>query len=222
MQTIRIESAAGRAQGCIVLMPGALQPLEDFLKAGFDQALQQRRLPLELILAAPSPAHLTDGSWIGQLQRELIEPLRAAHRFLWLGGISLGAFRALRFAAAFTQAIDGLCLLAPYLGSRIVAGEISRCATLRDWQPGVPAAEDDERCVWSFVRDLRSPPPSLFLGLSRGDRFADTQRLLAQALPAASRIEIEGSHEWPVWRQLWDIFLDRQAQGAYAAASTAP
>jgi S-formylglutathione hydrolase FrmB len=57
----------------------------------------------------------------------------------------------------------------------------------------------------------------LFLGLSRSDRFADTQRLLARALPAASHCEIDGSHDWPAWQQLWNRFLDRLAGGEYAA-----
>ncbi len=219
METLRIECATGTpAEGCIVLLPGALQALEDFRRAGFDAALRQLQLPLELIFAAPTAAHLTDPGWIEALRREIIEPQRQRRRPLWLGGISLGAFRALRFAAEFPQSIDGLCLLAPYLGSRIVAAEIARCATLGDWRPGVLAAEDDERRVWNYVRSLRPPPPQVFLGLSRDDRFADTQRLLAKALPASSRIEIDGGHEWPVWRQLWNIFLDRQAQRGHTAS----
>jgi pimeloyl-ACP methyl ester carboxylesterase len=212
MQTMLIESAAGaHAPGCIVLLPGALQELEDFRRAGFDEAFRQRQLPYQLLLAAPAPTHLGDRSWIEALQHEVIEPQRRVRRPLWLGGISLGAFRALRFAAEFPHGIDGLCLLAPYLGSRIIAAEVARCTSLAHWQPGMLAAEDDERRVWSYVRDLRAPRPEVFLGLGSDDRFADTQRLLAAALPPSSRVEAEGGHEWPVWRQLWEKFLDRQA-----------
>lgn len=211
METMLIESAGGaHAFGCIVLLPGALQVLDDFLRAGFDRALRQRQLPFELLLAAPAPAHLGDRSWIEALRQEVIEPQRQARRRLWLGGISLGAFRALRFAAEFPRGIDGLCLLAPYLGSRIVAAEVARCASLEEWQPGTLAADDDERRVWAYVRDLSPPPPEVFLGLGADDRFADTQRLLARALPASSRVEVDGGHDWSVWQQLWEMFLDRQ------------
>ena len=218
METMLIESAAGaRAPGCIVLLPGALQVLEDFRRAGFDQALRQGRAEFDLLLAAPAPAHLADRGWIEALRQEIIEPQRRLRRWLWLGGISLGAFRALRFAVEAPRVIDGLCLLAPYLGSRIVAAEIARCGSLADWQPGTLAAEDDERRVWSYVRDLRPPRPAVFLGLGRSDRFADTQRLLAAALPASSCVEVDGGHDWPVWQQLWQIFLDRVAASARAA-----
>lgn len=201
--------------GCIVLLPGAHQRLDDFIQAGFGMALQQRRLPLDLILAAPPLAHLTDRGWLGMLHDEIIRPQRAHGRSLWLGGISFGAFMALRFAAEYPALIDGLCLLAPYLGSRIVAAEIAGCASLASWHPGELSADDDERHVWRYLRDLRPPLPHVFVGLGRDDRFGDTQRLLARALPASSCSEIGGRHEWPVWRHLWDNFLERHLRGDY-------
>jgi len=33
--------------------------------------------------------------------------------------------------------------------------------------------------------------------------------LLADQLPPGSVDVIDGGHEWGVWRQLWDRFLDR-------------
>jgi pimeloyl-ACP methyl ester carboxylesterase len=193
----------------VVLLPGAQQRPEDFTRNGFAEALQQRELVLKLILAAPELSHLTDRAWLPRLHDEIIVPERAAGRVLWLGGISLGAFMALRFAAQYPGAIDGLCLIAPYLGSRIVAQEVARCDRLQDWQPGELGAEDDERAVWRYVQRLRPPSPRVFVGLGAEDRFADTQRLLARALPESSCVRLPGGHEWPVWRQLWDNFLDR-------------
>jgi pimeloyl-ACP methyl ester carboxylesterase len=69
-------------------------------------------------------AHLTGRNWLLRLYDEVVRPARAAGHRLWLGGISLGAFMALRFAALYPE-------------------------------------------------------------------------------------QIHGGHEWPVWRQLWENFLDR-------------
>jgi pimeloyl-ACP methyl ester carboxylesterase len=206
--------------GSIVLLPGAQQRLEDFVAAGFVHAMHERDVAFELILADPQPAHLTDHAWIDRLRDELALLARRSGRPVWLGGISLGAFMALRFAAGFAAAVDGLCLIAPYLGSRIVAAEIARHAALHAWEPGPLADEDDERHIWRYVRDLGPRSPRLFLGLGRQDRFADTQRLLARALPAASCLTLEGGHEWPVWRQLWDNFLERYLRVQAAARRT--
>jgi len=211
----------GAIEARIVLLPGAQQRPEDFIAAGFAHALHERNLPLELILAEPQMTHVTDRSWLPRLRDEIVRPARLDGQPIWLGGISLGAFQALRFAAEPACGIDGLCLLAPYLGSRIIAAEIARHGTLEAWHPGKLAEDDDERHIWRYVRGLARSHTRVFLGLGRQDRFADTQRLLARALPAGSCVTVEGGHEWPVWRQLWDNFLERQ-RAADAAAPSQP
>jgi pimeloyl-ACP methyl ester carboxylesterase len=206
--------AAGTPTTRIVLLPGAYHALEEFIAAGFDQALRERELAVELTLAAPELAHLNDRGWLSQLRAEVIAPARArADGQLWLGGISLGGYMALRYAAEAADELDGLCLLAPYLGSRIIAAEIAAHANLASWQAPVLADDDDDRRIWRFVQRLpvMRSAPRIFLGYGRADRFADTQRLLTGALPAACSCVIPGGHDWPVWRALWDRFLDTLA-----------
>jgi hypothetical protein len=206
---------AGGLTARIVLLPGAYHALEQFVGAGFDRALRDRGLAAELIVAAPELAHLNDRAWLTQLRREVIAPARERGAgALWLGGISLGAFMALRFAAEGAEALDGLCLLAPYLGSRIVAAEIAAQGTLANWRAERLGEDDDERRIWRFIQGLRTAAaPRVFLGFGSEDRFADTQRLLASALPADSTHVIPGGHDWPVWRRLWDQFLDLLSDG---------
>ncbi len=214
MRTLHIGAPppAGTA-ACIVLLPGAHHQPEDFLRAGFDRAIGERRLALELVLVAPGLHHVADRSWLGELPERVLRPVRAAGRPLWLGGISLGGFMALRCAAQHPELVDGLCLIAPYLGSRIVAAEIAAQGGLGTWRAGAPAEDDDERVVWRYLQRLGTPPPALYLGLGREDRFADTQRLLAHALPGVMSAIQPGGHDWAVWRELWDNFLDRYAAG---------
>jgi pimeloyl-ACP methyl ester carboxylesterase len=197
----------------VVLMPGAYHTAEQYLQAGFDEAVRACAQPLEVTLAIPELSHLTDRRWIAALHDEVVAPARsAAGTSLWLGGVSLGGFMALRFAAQYPQAIDGLCLLAPYLGSRIVAAEIAAHANMASWPEGKLDDDDDERRIWQYVTRLgvSMSATRVFLGLSTGDRFADTQQLLARALPTARSTicALEGEHDWPVWRRLWNRFLD--------------
>jgi hypothetical protein len=209
-QVIRCGGAGADATR-LVMLPGAYHALDDFVDAGFERGLRDSGLAAELILAAPELSHLGDRGWLAQLRAEVIAPARERARgALWLGGISLGGFMALRFAAEADDGIDGLCLLVPYLGSRIVAAEVASHASLATWQPGALAEDDDDRRIWRFVQRLGAGrAPRVFLGFGHEDRFADTQRLLARALPADSTRVIPGGHDWPVWRALWDNFLDR-------------
>jgi pimeloyl-ACP methyl ester carboxylesterase len=217
-QIIRCGPTAGQLTR-IVLLPGAYHELGEFVDAGFDRAVRERGLAAELILAAPELAHLNDRGWLARLQAEVIAPAgERGSGDLWLGGVSLGGFMALRFAAACEHALDGLCLLAPYPGSRIVAAEVAAHASLSSWQPGALADDDDDRCLWRLVQRLPTmlAAPRVFIGFGSEDRFADTQRLLAGALPAASTRVIPGGHDWPVWRALWDQFLDLLGERSHA------
>src|SRR5579863_7898388 len=100
--------------GSIVLLAGARQRAEDFIDAGFERALQASGLGFELVLAEPELAHVTDRTWLRGLRDEILQPAQRMARPIWLGGISLGAFQALRYAAGAPADIDGLCLIAPY------------------------------------------------------------------------------------------------------------
>jgi pimeloyl-ACP methyl ester carboxylesterase len=214
MQIKRIPPDPSRSVAMrVVLMPGAYHTIEQFERAGFDQAVRARNLGVELILATPELAYLTDRRWIAALHDEIVQPASADQRVpLWLGGVSLGGFMALRFAAQYPASIAGLCLLAPYLGSRIIAAEIAAHADMASWHSGELDEDDDERRMWRYTTRLRHSmtPTRVYLGFGGSDRFADTQQLLAAALPTAhttTRV-VAGGHDWPVWRTLWDQFLD--------------
>jgi pimeloyl-ACP methyl ester carboxylesterase len=214
IRTLSVPAAAAApapARVRVLLMPGAYHTPNQFLDAGFADSLHRLAPRTELTLAVPEMTHLTDRRWLAALHDEVIAPARAQQVRLWLGGVSLGGFMALRFAAQYPEAVDGLCLLAPYLGSRIIAAEIAAQADIAHWQAGTLNDEDDERRIWQYVAQLsRSMTATqIFLGFGAQDRFADTQRVLAAALRQArttTRV-IDGGHDWPVWRALWDEFL---------------
>ena len=48
----------------------------------------------------------------------------------------------------------------------------------------------------------------MHLGFGREDRFADSHRMMAAALSPECVQIVPGGHEWPVWTQLWDDFLE--------------
>jgi len=197
----------------VVLLPGAYHTAEQFLQSGFDQAIHARGLPIELILTTPQLTHLTDRDWIAALHEEIMRPAMLQPQVpLWLGGVSLGGFMALRYAAQYPAAFTGLCLLAPYLGSRIIAAEVAAHADMARWQAGALDDDDDERRIWQYVTRIatRLPSTRVYLGFGASDRFADTQQVLAHALrPARTTTRvIAGGHDWSIWRALWDQFLD--------------
>jgi pimeloyl-ACP methyl ester carboxylesterase len=192
----------------MVWLPGAYHAAHDFVAAGFAQAVRARRAALDLIFIDLELAHVGDRSALQRLRSDIVLPARAAGVSVWLGGISLGGLFALDYAASHPEELGGLCLLAPYLGNRILTGEIARAPGLAAWQPGDLAETDEERRIWRYIKTRQPGSRPLYLGFGREDRFAATHELLAAALPAGCVDVIAGGHEWPTWSRLWENFLD--------------
>jgi pimeloyl-ACP methyl ester carboxylesterase len=214
MEDHRVRSIAmpalstANASSCMVWLPGAYHAAQDFVTAGFARAVRARQLSLDLVFIDMELAHVGDRSALRKLRSDIVSPARAAGISIWLGGISLGGMFALNYAASHPDDLDGLCLLAPYLGNRILTNEIARAPGLAAWQPGELAEADEERRLWRYVKNRHAGSPPLYLGFGREDRFSAAHELLAATLPADSVDMIPGGHEWPIWSSLWENFLD--------------
>lgn len=209
----------------VIFLPAAYTGPEDFLRAGFVTAVRERELPVDLVFADVNLQHLTDRTLLRRLRHELMLPARAVGcRSIWICGISLGGFIGLAYADQYPTEVDGLCLLAPYLGNHMITGEIERANGLASWDPGVPAADDDERRVWRFIKAAAGGPVAVHLGYGSEDRFARSHRMMSEALEPHRVRVIPGGHEWPVWTRLWTGFLDgwviQQGREAPASAAT--
>jgi pimeloyl-ACP methyl ester carboxylesterase len=198
----------GIAATRIVWLPGAYNAAQEFQDAGFSTAVSQRRAPVDLVYVDLELRHVGDRSALGHLRTEIILPARAAGVSVWLAGISLGGLFALDYAADYPDDLDGLCLLAPYLGNRMLTGEIAAAPGLKAWNPGALADTDEERRIWRYIKGRAQHSQPLYLGYGRADRFAAAHALLAATLPVDSVDVIDGGHEWRTWTALWENFLD--------------
>lgn len=192
----------------MLLLPPAYSQPEDFLRHGFHDAVRARGLDLDLAFIELRLQSVTDRSVLHELAGHIRAARSAGCLTLWLGGISLGGYLALACAERHVRELDGLCLFAPYLGSHIVTQEIERAGGVGGWEPRELAAEDEERRIWRFIKQHSRGPLPIHLGLGREDRFAARHRTLAAALDAQNVDVVPGGHEWPVWRTLWERFLD--------------
>jgi pimeloyl-ACP methyl ester carboxylesterase len=201
-------TASVAAPARMVWLPGAYQTAQDFLAAGFAEAARRRQAVLDLVFVDMEFASLGDRAALRLLRADIVQPARAAGVAIWLGGISLGGLIALDYAASYPGEIDGLCLLAPYLGNRILITEIARAPGLKAWQPGELAETCEERRIWRYIKSRGTDSRPLYLGCGRQDRFSAAHELLAATLPADSVDVIDGGHEWPTWVRLWENFLE--------------
>lgn len=200
---------ARAAPRCVVMLPAAFCAAEDFVREGFVSAARAHSVSLDLVFVQPAARHVTDRSVLTRLHEEVILPARARGSRVWLGGISLGGYLTLGYAARHPGELEGLCLLAPYLGSHLVTGAIARAGGVARWQP-TGCDDDEEQRLWRFVKDYDRRGLRMHLGMGRDDRFADRHRVLAQVLTEAEVDSVPGGHDWPTWHRLWENFLTRR------------
>ena len=207
---VTLIGAPGSAARRLILLAGAYMQAADFVDAGFFAAVTRRRLSLDLQVVGLDLAAISSGEALPALQAQVLAPAREKDgcRDLWLGGISLGGLLALCQCADHPGSVDGLCLLAPYPGSRLTTRAIEAAGGLDRWRPSGEQLADPEFRVWRW---LQAPPATLpvFVGYGADDRFAPALRKMAACFPPAASHVVPGGHQWPVWKQLWDHFLDR-------------
>ena len=204
---LRTVGTSGSAPHLMVMLPGAAMRPEAVFEAGFASAIERRALPLDLICVDIDGVGLGAVDRWERLQREIIEPAQARGARVWLGGISLGGMVAMAHVAARPGVAAGLCLLAPYPGSRPSTNVIERAGGPDRWRPTEADLRDPELRVWQW---LQRPPVDLpvFIGHGSDDRFAERLQQVADRFPPTSRHIFSGGHDWAAWLPLWERFLD--------------
>ena len=166
---------------------------------------------------------------VERLQEDVIAPAVAmGYRNIWLVGVSMGGFGALSYAEAHPQDIDGVVLMAPYLGEPEVIAEIRENESLGDWDAGnVDAMEDgrprQSRKVWVWIREQlqarRGRGTPIYLGYGTEDDGAENHALLARFLPSDRVLARAGIHKWTTWGPISEDLFPVAFGGSTAVAS---
>jgi pimeloyl-ACP methyl ester carboxylesterase len=198
------------------MLPGAYMAAADYADNGFFAAVAARHLALDVVAIDLDLAAISAGEALPAVAKAVLVPARSRYRRVWLGGISLGGLLALGCAADALVPLDGLCLIAPYPGSRLTTNAIAEAGGLDIWEIAAAQQDDPEFRIWNW---LRRPPAELpvFVGWGREDRFAQGMAAIAGRFPESARCCLPGDHDWLVWKKLWENFLDR---GHFPSTST--
>lgn len=203
----------GTERTLLVMLPGVGSNAEDFAAHGFISAVHDRGWPIDIIAACPALDIYLEGGAAAALRDDVIAPAMAqGYARLWLLGISLGGLGALLYAARPDARIDGLVLLAPFLGTPGTVAEIAAAGGIPAWSAEQSRATGGERAALLWLQGFIARPatqPMLYLGYGRHDRFARGHELLAAHLPPERVIVSDGGHEWDSWAMLWQQLLER-------------
>lgn len=210
-RTVLPHRADRTAPLAIVMLPGAYSVPEDFVREGFVDALRARRIPADVHLVDAHLGYFERGLLLERLTHDVVNPLRAAGvRELWFVGISLGGFAALATALHRPTEVTGTLAIAPYVGRPALMQQIRAAGGVPAWRAAQREAADGEAARWIELADATPQRRAgLHLYSGRADRFADDQRLFSSLLPEANVQWVDGDHDWPAWRLLWALWLER-------------
>lgn len=208
-------SCAAPADTLLVMLPGAYSEPDEFVREGIVDAVRQQRLRVDVMRVDAHLGYYNErGQVFERLREDVIEPARAkGYRHIWVLGISVGGLGAIAYSDKYPGQLDGLVVLAPYLGERLTSLEIANAGGLAKWRVPPRELAMDER-LWRRLSEYAKVPPApslppLYLGYGTEDRFAFSHRLLAAVLPADRVATTPGGHDWPEWRRLWAQLLPR-------------
>jgi pimeloyl-ACP methyl ester carboxylesterase len=209
----------GDSRCLIVLLPGLGDSPEDYRANGFDTQLRAAGVRAHVTAADAHFGYYRERVFVDRFEEDVLAPARERYDRTWLVGISLGGMGALAATAAKPDAVDGLVLIAPYLGSGAILDEIEAAGGPLPWRSHAPPIPErfwdgDEdtffRATWTFAAKPEradGSPVEVHLGYGRDDRFAKAQAMLASALPERSVRVAAGGHRWPVWKDLFHAFV---------------
>ncbi len=201
----------------LVMLPGAGIKAAEFAERGMVEAVHTRGLAVDIIATQPELEHYLDGDIAAALHSSVIEPaLARGYTRIWLLGISLGGMGALLYANAYPGLVEGLVLLAPFLGTQGTIAEVAKAGGLNAWSANGSAAvaTEQQALLWlqAFIAE-QPTTPVLYLGYGQSDRFAPGHRLLAAHLSDGRAVTAAGGHDWETWLTLWQHVLDTSPFG---------
>ena len=194
------------ATRAVVVLPGRRDDLAGLQQNGIVAAIQGQWPDADVVLADVPLAVYRAGNMPERLHADVILPTRArGYREVWLAGASMGGTGVILYDRDHPGELDGLILLAPYLGGRGIQGEIDDAGGLVRWDPGASQpinADNWQHEFWRHLQFLSADTMQrkrVWLAYGEDDRLSRAIARLAPHLNADQVLTRPGGHAWSVW-----------------------
>ena len=209
--------SGGQSSSLIVFLPGFADGPQDYVENGFIEAVRDANPAFDVVAANAHFGYYRNYSVIQRLHEDIIGPVSEGYDQIWLVGISMGGFGAAAYSMTYPRIVDGMILLAPYMGSPEVVGEVMSNGDLASWQaPDLATIADPKERrfyeLWQFYREYALSPgrkPSLYLGFGDADHLRGPNAFVAGVLPPERSLVLPGGHKWVVWQPLFTELVNR-------------
>lgn len=201
-----LASAPDEATRLVVILPGRADDLDALQESGMVEAIQGAWPDADVLLAELAIAYYRNGDAPRRLHDEVIAPARArGYREIWLGGASMGGMGTLLYDQAYPGEIDGMILLAPYLGDRAILSQIMAAGGVARWDPGPSQTLSEDTWqheLWRHLKTWGDDPAlarNVWLAYGDDDRLREAMPVLTPLLRPEQVLVYDGGHDWTVW-----------------------
>ena len=210
----RYEGPRSDGKTLFILLPGMGDRGITYQKRGFVETFFLYDETSDIVAVDAHFGYYKNESLVARLLWDVVEPARTnGYCRIWLVGISMGGLGAAAFATDHPEKVDGLILLAPYLGDPSLIAAIENEGGLGVWRP----QDEDDRfeSLWKWLGGYAEnvDRPELYLGWGTDDRLSPALELLAPSLAGDHVYREPGGHGWVVWSPLWERILRQRATG---------
>jgi len=188
----------------IIMLPGRGDRATSFQMAGFLDLIEGS--DFDVIAVDAHFGYYKERSLVSRVHEDVVVPAKEnGYENIWLLGISMGGMGALLYAEQHPDIVDGLILLAPYLGDPGLAREIEAAGGLASWSAEESSFMDHEVAVWDWLKNSRAEqdPVPVYLGYGEADRFAGNYAALKGRLDGLKIFTEERGHKGTTWSRLW-------------------
>ena len=212
--TAAYPSAAEPARALVIMLPGAGDRVGTYDEHGFIAMMRDSGMDVDMLEVDAHYGYYKSRTLLERMEQDVLAPNRDKYDEIWLVGISMGGIGALLTAWTYPEDVDGLILMAPYLGRRKTLKQIGDAGGLAAWQP--PAEVDDERWdveIWRMLKQIseaKAGTPDLYLMYGEDDFGIRAHDLLAAALPSERVRTAPGGHAWTTWTTLWTALMQER------------
>ncbi len=202
--------AASDSQQLIVLLPGLGMDVEDYQSQGVIEKIRACNRDAEIIAADAYLAYYRNEETDIRLYEDVIKPAQVRGKTkIWLVGTSLGGLGSLIYRLSRPQDLQGIVIMAPYLGKEEDLKLYLNAQVKGDEIDPESIQNPVFLELWQSLEQTGKAQPEIVMGYGQQDKFAYLQDWAAGQLPQDKVVVTEGEHKWVVWNTIWAETLGR-------------
>ncbi|MDT8317180.1 MAG: alpha/beta hydrolase [bacterium] len=196
----------------IVFLHGKGGKTSDFDKAGFIETVRAKGFLVDMIAVNGHLGYYFKRNLIERLRNDIIKPaLTKGYKHIWFVGVSLGGLGSMLYSMNYPEEVDGILLMAPFMGNSGSIEMIVKSGGVRNWDPETARIKTWQKELWNYIKEVTSrsdSKPQIYLAYGTDDEYGPTSEVLEEVIPQGRVFKSKGGHNWRDWTPLWKEFLD--------------